>query len=133
MPGFMHAARRHQRWVLWLALTALWAVALLPLVSHAMARAGGEASTRYTEVCTPQGMKLVALADGETAPDSSLLQAEHCHWCTPALGDAAPPPVLPAMPGFLPLPALLPAAFLHAPATAHAWASAQPRAPPTLS
>ncbi len=129
----MHTARQHQRWALWVALIALWAVALLPMVSHAMARASGEANTRYTEVCTPQGMKLVALADGETAPDSNLLQMEHCHWCTPALGDAAPPPVPPALPVLAPLPALLPAAFLQAPATAYAWASAQPRAPPTAS
>jgi hypothetical protein len=37
------------------------------------------------------------------------------------------------MPVLLAMPALVPVAFLQAPATAHAWASAQPRAPPALS
>ena len=122
---------RHQlRWVVGLALVAMAALALLPTLTHALARAAGGASSSFTEVCTPQGTRLVALADGETAPDSALLQLEHCSWCTAALGDLAPPPVvlrhgLPAAgAGFVP------PLFLQAPHTLHAWASAQARAPP---
>ena len=108
-------------------------MALLPTLSHAMARAAGTAGSGYAEVCTPQGMKLVALNDGETAPDSAALQLEHCPWCTAAPGDLAPPPVrhsadLPPA-GTL----LLPPLFLHGPRTLHAWLLASPRAPPILA
>ncbi len=108
-------------------------MALLPTLSHAMARAAGTAGSGYAEVCTPQGMKLVALNDGETAPDSAALQLEHCPWCTAAVGDLAPPP---ALQGASPQPAgqlLLPPLFLRGPRTLHAWLLASPRAPPVLA
>ncbi|WP_425256517.1 DUF2946 family protein [Rubrivivax sp. RP6-9] len=129
----MNLLRRHLRPALWLALAALAAMALLPTLSHAMARAAGGAGSGFTEVCTPQGMKLVALGDGETAPDSAALQLEHCPWCTAALADLAPPPVRQRadLPPACTL--LLPPLNLHGPRTLHAWLLASPRAPPVLA
>lgn len=124
--------RHHLRLAVWLALAAMAAVALLPTLSHALARAAGGGSSAFTEVCTPQGTKLVALADGQAAPDSALLQLEHCSWCTAALGDLAPPPLAWHQDGPVAGAGFVPALFLQAPHTLHAWASAQPRAPPVL-
>lgn len=108
------------------------ATALLPTLWHVLARGSGAGPSALTEVCTPQGTRLVALADGQQAPDSAALQLEHCSWCTAALGDLAPPPApalrdVPAA-GAGPMP-LRRAPALH---TRHAWALAQPRAPPAL-
>lgn len=126
----MNALRHHLRFATWLALIAIAAMALLPTLSHALARQAGAGSSTFTEVCTPQGTKLVALADGQDAPDSAMLQLEHCSWCSGALGNLAP---LPAAPRYdLPVAGadFVPAPFLQAPYTLHAWASTQPRAPP---
>lgn len=129
----MNTLRHHFRPAVWLALIAIAAMALLPTLSHALARSGGAGSTAFTEVCTPQGMKVVALTDGEEAPDSAQLRLEHCHWCTAAIGDLAPPPVI--LPQEVPAAAgvCVPTLFLQARHTLHAWASVQPRAPPALS
>jgi hypothetical protein len=125
--------RHHFRPALWLALVAIAAMALLPTLSHAMAHVAGGVGSGFTEVCTPQGMKLVALNDGETAPDSAALQLEHCPWCTGALGDIAPAPALQGA-GLQPAGTLLlPPLFLHGPRTLHAWLLANPRAPPVLA
>ena len=128
----MFARRSQLTPVTWLALVVMLALALLPTVSHALAlQRGGSA---WVEVCTPQGMKLVAV-DGSEAP--APLQAaghlEHCPACVLQHIDAAPPPTPPAL---LPLPleaAAVPPLFLHAPHTLHAWRTAQPRGPPTRS
>jgi len=125
--------RHHLRLAVWLALVAIAAVALLPTLSHALTRAAGGGSSGFTEVCTPQGTKLVALADGQTAPDGALLQLEHCSWCTAALGDLAPPPVALQHDVSVDGAGVVPPLFLQAPHTLHAWASAQPRAPPAVS
>lgn len=127
----MNTARRHLRFATWLALLAIAALALLPTLTHALARSAGVGGNGFAEVCTPQGMKLVALADGETAPSSAALHLEHCAYCTSACAVVDLPPAsltlaLPAVAGLT----LLPPLFLHAPRTPHAWASANPRAPP---
>jgi hypothetical protein len=119
----------------WLALIAVLALALLPTVSRALAAADGQVS--WAEVCTPQGMRAVALAADsgvdEPSPAGAGVALEHCPYCaTSAVALGMPPaPVTVSR-----LPALgteLPALFLQAPATLHAWRSAQPRAPPVLS
>jgi hypothetical protein len=102
----MELARRLSPRLAWAALLAMLAMALLPALSHAMTRAvGGDVA--WVEVCTAQGMRLVALPSGPAAPGGLAaetpapdpLQAaahlEHCAWCTLA-PDQAPPPALPA-------------------------------------
>jgi Protein of unknown function (DUF2946) len=120
----------------WIALVAALAMAVMPTLSRAMAFANGEDG--WAQVCTAQGMKMVAVADLGTpadpsAPSSSGASLDHCKYCTASAG-AAP---LPAAPASVPVPlaqaSAAPAAFFHAPRTLFAWASAQPRAPPVLS
>lgn len=121
----MHTVRRHLPLTRWLALLAVAALVLLPTLGHALAKGGGG----LAEVCTPQGVKLVTLDDGETTPAPSV-HLEHCVFCA---AGAAPLPAQPAL--ALPAPmggTQMPPRFLQAPRTAHAWASANPRAPPVL-
>lgn len=110
----------------------MWFGALAPTVSHALAASG---STTWAEVCTPQGMRRVSLADDSAAqpeetksPVAGLL--DHCPYCTLNHEGSAPPPAL--------SPAILvpadsvgpPERFLSAARTAHVWCAALPRAPP---
>ncbi len=111
------------------------ALALLPSLSHALAGR----DSRWAEVCTPQGTRLVAVDAAERSggsggtPMQAQAHLEHCPYCAlsaPALG------LPPAVPAVLPPQALaqaVPALFLHAPRTLFAWRSAQPRGPPVLS
>ena len=132
----MSLPRRQIRPFAWLALVAMLAMSLLPTLSHAWAYANG--GSVWAEVCTPQGAKLVAVADapgeaGEPAPTQAIGHLEHCPFCALSSGAVALPTALP-----ITVPLLLgsddpPALFLHAPRTLFAWASAQPRGPPTRS
>lgn len=128
------AFRHHLSSISWLALLAMFALALVPTVSHALAQARG--STQWTEVCTPQGMRLVAI-DAQTAPEQQPAvggHLEHCPWC--GMGGASPG-MPPAPPAALP-PAqqpvrLVPRLFLQARQGQFAWAPAQPRGPPATA
>jgi hypothetical protein len=127
------ARRSSLRRVAWLALLAVLAMGLLPTVSHALAlKRGGSA---WAEVCTPQGMRLVAVdSDDSPAPLQASGHLEHCPLCALQGMDASAPP--PARTSVLMLPVQrlgLPPLFLQAPATLHAWRTAQPRGPPTVS
>jgi len=110
---------------------AMLAFALMPTLSRAMAFADG--SGNWAEVCTPQGMKLVSMADrgaSEGAPAQATVELEHCAFCA-VTGDGAAPLSAAVLPALLPLTsAEPPRLFLHAPRTLFAWRSAQPRAPP---
>ncbi|MBK9134865.1 MAG: DUF2946 domain-containing protein [Betaproteobacteria bacterium] len=112
----------------WLALVAVWAMALVPTVSHALAAARGDAS--WTLVCSAQGTRLVAvdMDSDEPAPANVAGTMEHCLYCAASFS-AAPPPAAPALAVAAPAH-VLPALFFVAPRTLHAWLSAQPRAPP---
>lgn len=112
------------------------ALALLPTVSHALAFAHGGKSN-WAEICTPQGMKLVALDDAPGAADTPPAQAgshlDHCPYCGLSGHATGLPPAPAAVPG---LPAgadAVPRLFLQAPRTLFAWRSAQPRGPPLIS
>lgn len=131
----MHSRTARFRFPLWLALVAMLALALLPTLSHALAFARGGAA--WAEVCTPQGMRLVAVDAAQAAETGAPVQVaghlEHCPLC--ALG-ADLPALPPAPPVALPLPLAAadpPPLFLHAPRTLFAWRSAQPRGPPPFS
>ena len=107
------------------------AFALVPTISRAMA-SGHEAGT-WAEICTPQGMKIVATADADTTPTQAGGHLDHCALCGLASDGAAP---LPAAPVALQLPlgsAEVPRLFLQAAHTLGAWRNAQPRGPPTRS
>ncbi len=105
------------------------ALALLPTVSHALARSG----TGFAEVCTPQGMKVVALADGERQPSTAATHLEHCAYCSAGFSAVDLPPPPPVLPVLNVAGSEAPPLFLQAPTTLHAWATAQPRGPPALS
>jgi hypothetical protein len=128
----------------WLALVAMLAMALLPSVSHALAfaRNGTGGNGGWVEVCTPQGMRMVAVdadavagdpAGAVPAPTQATGFLEHCPLCALAADTAPlPPAALAALPDVRrgdPLPLL----FLQGPSTLYAWRSAQPRGPPSLS
>ena len=130
----------HRR-VAWLALAAMGLLALVPTVSHALAlQRAAQNGIAWTEVCTPQGMRLVAVDTADTSTDASAAvtaeapvstggHLEHCSWCAPSLTPPLPThPLVPALDA--PTAPTLPAAFLHAPSTGHVWACANPRAPP---
>lgn len=131
----MGSLRLRLRPAIWLALIAVLALALAPTVSRALAAANG--ASMWTEVCTPAGMKLQAVADtAEDAPvaqGGQIGQLEQCGYCALSAG-AAPLPMAasPALPAVA-AAAALPALFLQAPRTLYAWRSAQPRAPPFFS
>lgn len=112
------------------------ALVLLPTVSHALAFAQG-GKTAWAEVCTPQGMKLVALDDapgaGDMTPPQGDIHLEHCPYCTLSGQSNAMPPAPPAAPALLAGADALPLLFLQAPRTLFAWRSAQPRGPPLIS
>jgi hypothetical protein len=123
----MHALRRRLRPFVAFALVAMAALVLLPALGQAFAKSGGG----FAEVCTPQGMKWVAVDEGGNAPGSASTHLEHCPWCVP--GTAAAPPPADAARAPAPAPGTtLPPRFLQAPRTPHAWAAPRPRGPPVL-
>jgi hypothetical protein len=115
---------------------AVLAMAVVPTLSHALAHVNG-GNGGWAEVCTPQGMKLVALAestgDAGGPASSAAVSTDHCLVCGVSAGTS----VLPAPRAALP-PALAgadgpPGPPPRLPLTRVAWANAQPRAPPAVS
>lgn len=124
----MSSVRRHLHPLTWFAMVVMLAFALLQTVALARVMPGGA----WTEVCTVEGMKMVSLDTGETAPSDPSGHLGHCPLCH-LVGDGSLA-LLPAQPAWAlaPLGQAAPAAFLHAPRTLFAWAPAQARAPPVL-
>ena len=128
----MQFFRKLHRRTAWLALSALLAAALMPALAQALGRTPGDGAV---EICTPQGMKWLAVGDlaDDKLPSTAAGSLDHCPFCS--LGSN-----LPALPGS-------PAAwappvgsvdvhserFHRAARAPHAWRSAQPRAPPIVS
>ena len=127
----MVLARRHPHLTAWIALVAMLAFALVPTLSRALALAEG--ASAWTEVCTPQGMKVVSTIDGTTAPLHTAVHLDHCAFCGLAADGAVALPSLASVQQGPQQGADVPRLFLHALTTAHAWRSAQPRAPPFAS
>ena len=128
----LNSARHHRRLTAWIALFAMLAFALVPTLSRAMSHAQGNSA--WAEVCTPQGLKLVALGNGEQAPvQANGHHLDHCAFCGLAGDGAAPwpslPPTLPTVLAGTEVPRL----FLQAAHTPFAWRSAPARAPPIRS
>ncbi|MDZ7813785.1 MAG: DUF2946 family protein [Ideonella sp.] len=122
--------RHHLRRCSWIALLAVFGLALAPTISHAVAHANG--ATPWTEICTPQGIKLVSLTGEELPADATLSphSLEHCALCGLAASPAAPPAASAGPALHQGLSQAVPELFLQAPRPLFAWASAQPRAPP---
>jgi len=139
----------------WLASIAMLALALLPTVSRALAAsspASSASSALWAEVCTTQGVLMTtapgaampaAGADanvgndgndgGQAAWSAGATALDRCAFCVLAAGAAPLAAVAPsfAVPAGVPE---LPRSFAPpAPHARMAWASAQPRAPPSHS
>lgn len=104
-------------------LVALLLATLAPGLARALAQAQGDLAP-WSVVCAQAGS--ASPTDGEHPPLTG-----HCLFCgSPA--DALGPPMSPGLKtqAMAAAPAL-PPLFLHARHALHAWAAAQPRAPPT--
>jgi Protein of unknown function (DUF2946) len=128
----MFAALKRRHWLLQVVLATLLAALLSPTLSRALAHAQGQAAP-WSQVCATMAMEP---GGGMASPSDAgglthLL--DHCPLCSLQTDT---PSVLPASASALPLLALSdgpPPLFLQAARTPHAWAGAQPRAPPTAS
>jgi len=113
----MLTVRKQLRKFVWLALSAMLALSLLPTVAHALSFAKGEPGN-LAEICTAQGSQWVSL-DGVPVdqPATGIGHLEDCSYCSQASASACLPPAVPA----LQLPARsgahAPPLFLHAPQT----------------
>ncbi|MBP7523008.1 MAG: DUF2946 domain-containing protein [Leptothrix sp. (in: Bacteria)] len=129
----MLTLRHHLRRLSWIALLAIFGLAIAPTISRAMSAGGGNSA--WAEVCTPQGVKVVAAmaSQGDApAPQAGGLHLDHCPLC--GLGADAPLPQAPRAHEVEPGPGdAVPVLFLRAPRPLFAWAAAQPRAPPLNS
>jgi hypothetical protein len=122
--------RRHLRELTAIALLAIAALALLPTVSRLLAHATGSAA--LAEVCTPSGLKRMALGTEAPAPVLADAHLDHCPMCSLA-GAAMLPPATPiALPASLPRQGP-PQLFGSSPRPLFAWASPRPRGPPSIA
>lgn len=122
----------HRRRTAWIALLAILAATLMPTLAQAVAASQGSA---WVEVCTVGGSRWVnAAAPGEALPSDDAPASAHafdqCPYCHLHLNGFVPLAAAPVDALGLDLSHALPRAFLEAPHTLHAWASAQPRGPP---
>lgn len=124
--------RRHSRRLAWLALLAMVLSVLMP----ALARAGADGG--WVSVCTPQGVRLVALgadAPGDPASPAGALHdpSDHCPYCSLASHGALPAPDA-TVAAWATTTAERPPERRHgAPRKPRGWCVAHPRAPPAGS
>jgi hypothetical protein len=127
--------RRRLQPVAWIALLAIWALALLPTVSHALAFSRGD--NNWAEVCSPQGMRLVAVGpvDAETAAPVDAVGAalDQCPFCALSAAAWAPPPASPTTSAHSPGAGQVGLAWRRLPRVQFAWPAAQQRGPPVRS
>lgn len=129
----MRSSIVHRRLVSLVAAFAFLMGAVAPAIS---AMLGPQRAVAMLEVCTAEGTVLVHAhsgLDGRQPSPPAGHGFDHCPYCGSQATPLHPPPAPAAA---LPVPGLTearPAAFLFAPSTPHAWTSAQPRAPPSLS
>jgi Protein of unknown function (DUF2946) len=131
MCPVLSALRHRLHRLSWIALLAIFGLAMVPTISHALARVTG--TSAWTEVCTPQGTQLVALDEtgsGPVTPAAGGSHLDHCPLCGLGGSPVAPPPVAAPVTFLIDLGNATPTLFLRAPRPLFAWAAAQPRAPP---
>ena len=123
-------------WFSRFALLAAWALAIVPSLSHAWAWAEGR-SPDVLQICTAEGMRWFNAATGDVSeadPASAGPGAhslDHCPYCNAHSPWAALPSAKRTFESADSPTQALPPRFFQAPRTAHAWCSAQPRAPPS--
>jgi hypothetical protein len=125
------AFRRHLQRLSWIALVAIFGLALAPTLSHALH--ADDASNPFAEICSAAGAKAVPVAAGDVPAAAGGQHLAHCPLCAQASGVLGMPP---ALASFTPPDEQSPAQ----PPT-RAWAvpvwrsrrSAQPRAPPVVA
>ncbi|NMF87634.1 DUF2946 domain-containing protein [Aromatoleum petrolei] len=131
----MHLKRSTRTLTAWIALFAILLGAVMPAMSHALSRVTGD-ETRWVEVCTVAGTKLVAVNDstGEgKGGNADLFPAERCAFCATHGG-------IPALPTQDVVPFALatgseefPRLYFHSPRPLFGWITSPSRAPPLLA
>ena len=129
----MQMSRATRALTSWIAILAILMAALAPAIAHALTANG---SHPWIEVCTSSGSKWIQSdsSSGDPSSDRSGVQdLAHCPYCTlqvhtPVLLPSQNDVTLPAQAG-----SSAPVAAIGTPRAPHAWASAQPRAPPSFS
>lgn len=116
----------HKKILTWLACLAVVFGSLVPAISHALQ---ASAADPWQDFCSASKPGLDAASTDKSAPGG--LSMPHCPYCTLHALDLAPAPVSCGTVLIADLPIEPPALFLAAPRTLHAWASANPRAPPS--
>lgn len=119
----------------WLVLLTVLLGTLMPTLSQALALARGEV-TVWSQICrasvvSPRAGQSLIAAKKASEKDSLHGMFEHCPFCAVHAQDLAPPPADLSLALRLELKPELPARFLSAAVTAHAWAPALARGPPT--
>lgn len=127
----MCAFRAPKRLTSWIAAVAILLASLAPSLSHAL---GSTAGASWIEICTSQGSKWITeKSDGSPSTPIASHIFEHCPFCSMHAPAPGLPPSLETAPLLIEGHGDFPPAFYSAPRTLHAWASAQPRAPPKRS
>jgi hypothetical protein len=119
----------------WLALLAVFALAVVPTLSRAMdARLAHDS---LLELCSQDGKRAVVSSDAAAGErgDAPLaaIHLEHCPLCAASAAALGLPPASATMQWLSLTESRQPARLLHAPRTTFAWRTAQPRAPPSFS
>lgn len=131
----MHFKRSTRTLTAWIALFAILLGAVMPAMSHALSRiSGGE--TRWVEVCTVAGTKLVAVDDstGDSKGDNpELFPAERCVFCATHGATAALPGPQVELFALEAGSDEFPRLYFHSPRPLFAWIKSPPRAPPLLA
>ncbi len=123
----MSPLRHHQRLATWVTLFTLVLTLLAPTVSRAMAYVQGEVAP-WGVICSVDDKTMSEQSRNPSAPVAHVL--DQCPYCSLQSDATGLPPA--AMAQVVPsvLAHAVPALFLRAPRTLHAWSSAQARAPP---
>lgn len=123
-----------------MACFAILLASLAPAISHAV-NAARTAQPAQQEHCLEENEAMAHAGHAEAmhdAPDadhaaSHELHFEHCPFCFIHAGSFALMASFPVQAGLLPARAQRPLLFYQSHQPLYAWASAQPRAPPTVS
>ena len=126
----MQPLRTSRRPIVWLALVAVLALALMPSLARAWVSSQAAQGGDWVELCTAEGTRWVQLRDGE--PVQQLAMPDACDFCQLQ----AQLPVLPTAPMNWALPPVLaeaPTLFWQAPRRLAVWSSASSRGPPSFA
>jgi hypothetical protein len=119
----------------WLALLAVFALAIVPAMSRELASTMAHGS--LLDLCSKDGKRAVVSSDAAAGErgDAPLaaIHLEHCPLCAAAAAALGLPPASATMQWLSLTESRQPERLLHAPRTTFAWRTAQPRAPLSCS